>query len=63
MPNFFFQMEPSEGGQWPPVIKVYADSIDKEGSTAYTLTLKGADVGEVRGKVAAWWSDDVPSTS
>lgn len=52
----------AKGGDWPPVIRVRATSI--EGSNAaggYELKRNDATVGIIRGEIAAWWVECPPA--
>ena len=52
---------PPVGGEWPPVIRIQADTLCCE-DDQYTFKREGNVVGVVRGEVQAWWIEETETS-
>ena len=57
--KYHFQLNPpSQGGNYPPVIVVGADTLTNQNSV-YVLSVQSEEVGRVLvSKVAMWWTSE-----
>ena len=58
---FCVQMRPQGDGPWPPLMRIPAHKVCKDGKTL-RFKVDGDVIGEVTGIVDAWWTEDIPST-
>ena len=46
---------------WPPVIRVVADTMGKTSQHVTQLSLQGRIVARIERDVAAWWTEELPA--
>ncbi len=57
---YCIQLGPAkDGGDWPPVIRIHADTLCRNATRHFTFKRDGCEVGDVRGDIRAWWIEEV----